>query len=166
MTHQFEFSCHLTVFARTMVWNDRINPLVTIFASITIFIYEKYTFFNILYLSKTVTHHIQLDQLMTNENNVKIEKKDDLIIINIFTGSQSWNRRLHGQTIQPNRKLMSMNLFKILCVVTWAWLFLTSMVMKAVRGQKRYSERTLWHTLTQCSVHPTVPVLLTRRNKK
>ena len=91
--------------------------------------------FYILYLSKTVTHHIQLDQLMTNENNVKIEKKDDLIIINIFTGSQSWNRRLHGQTIQPNRKLMSMNLFKILCVETWAWLFLTSMVMKAVRGQ-------------------------------
>ena len=27
-----------------------------------------------------MTHHIQLDQLMTNENNFKIEKKDDLII--------------------------------------------------------------------------------------
>ena len=38
-----------------------------------------------------------------------------------------------------------MNLFKIFCVVTWAQLFLTSMVMEAVRGQKPYSERTLWH---------------------
>ena len=37
-----------------------------------------------------MTHHIQLDQLMTNENNIKIEKKDDLII-NIFTGSRILN---------------------------------------------------------------------------
>ena len=29
-----------------------------------------------------------------------------------------------------------MNLFKIVCVVTWAWLFLISEVMEAVRGQK------------------------------
>ena len=40
--------------------------------------------------------------------------------------------------------------------VTWAWLFLTSMVMKAVRGQK---------TLIQCSAQSTVPVLLTNEIK-
>ena len=41
-------------------------------------------------------------------------------LINIFTGSPSWNRQHHGQTIHPTEKLISMNLFKILCVVTWA----------------------------------------------
>ena len=33
-------------------------------------------------------------------------------------------------------------------------LFMPSEVMEAVRGQKHYSERTLWHS-TQNSVHPT-----------
>ena len=41
-------------------------------------------------------------------------------IINIFTGCQSWNSQHHGQTIHPTEKLISMNLVKILCVVTWA----------------------------------------------
>ena len=36
----------------------------------------------------------------------------------IFTGSQSWNRQHHGQTIHPTEKWISMNLFKILWVVT------------------------------------------------
>ena len=41
-------------------------------------------------------------------------------------------------------KFTSMNLFKILWVVTWAWSFLTSEVMEAVRGKKHY----IWaHTL-------------------
>ena len=34
--------------------------------------------------------------------------------------------------------------------------------MEAVRGQTPYSDRTLWHFLTQCLVHPTAPVLLTK----
>ena len=51
----------------------------------------------------------------------------DVYLINIFTGSQSWNRQNHGQTIHPTEKL------KILCVVTWAQLYLTSMVMEAVK---------------------------------
>ena len=33
---------------------------------------------------------------------------------------ESWNRQHHGQTIHPTEKLNSMNLFKILFVVTWA----------------------------------------------
>ena len=66
-------------------------------------------------------------------------------LINIFTGSLGWNRQHHSQTIHPTEKLISMNLCIILWVVTWAWLFLTPMVMEAVRGQKRYSERTLWY---------------------
>ena len=43
-----------------------------------------------------------------------------LYLINIFTGSQSWNRQHQGQTIYPTEELISMNLFKILCVMTWA----------------------------------------------
>ena len=81
----------------------------------------------------------------------------DYFISSTITGSQSWNRRHNGQTIHPIEKLISMNLFKILCVVTWTWLFLSSMVMEAVRDQKRYSERL---------VHPTVPVILTKIIKK
>ena len=46
--------------------------------------------------------------------------------VNIFTGGPSWNKQQHDQTIHSTEKLISMNLFKILCVVTWAWLFLTS----------------------------------------
>ena len=70
-----------------------------------------------------------------------------LLISSIFLlVVESWNRQHHGQTIHPTEKLILMNVFKILCAVTWlAWLFLTSMVMEAVRGQKRYSECTLWH---------------------
>ena len=41
-------------------------------------------------------------------------------LINIFTGSPSWNRQHHSQTIYSTENLISMNLFKILCVVTWA----------------------------------------------
>ena len=45
-------------------------------------------------------------------------------------------RQHHGQTIYPTEKSISMNLFKILCIVTWAYLFVNSMVVEAVRGQK------------------------------
>ena len=38
-------------------------------------------------------------------------------LTNTFTGSQSWNRQHHGQTIHP--------IFKIFCVMKWAWLLLT-----------------------------------------
>ena len=37
-------------------------------------------------------------------------------LINIFTASPSWQ---HNQTIHLTEKLISMNLFKILCVGTW-----------------------------------------------
>ena len=49
---------------------------------------------------------------------------------------ESWKRQHHGQTIYPTEKFTSMNLFKKFWVVTWAWPFLTSEVMEAVRGQK------------------------------
>ena len=39
-----------------------------------------------------------------------------------------------------------MNLFRIIFVVTWACLFVPSMVVEAIRGQKQYSECTLWHS--------------------
>ena len=92
---------------------------------------------------------------------INISWKLILIVLLVVEG---WNRQHHGQTIHTTENLISMNLFKILWVVTWALLFLTSIVMEAVRGQKRYSERTLWHS-TQRSVHPTVLFLLTKKIK-
>ena len=75
---------------------------------------------------------------------------------------ESWNRQHHGQT----EKFNSMNLFKILCVVTWAQLFLTSMVLEAVRGQKRYRERTLWHFKLNVRYIPRCQFCLPKMNKK
>ena len=49
---------------------------------------------------------------------------------------KGWNRQHHNQTIHSTEMFTAMNLFKILCIVTWAWSFLTLEVMKAVRGQK------------------------------
>ena len=46
---------------------------------------------------------------------------------------ECWNRQHHGQTIHPTEKFTSMNLYKIIEVVTWAWLLLTS--MEAAKGQ-------------------------------
>ena len=53
-------------------------------------------------------------------------KQDELKIgihnlINNFTGSQK--NQHHDQTIHPTKKLISMNLFKILWFVTWAEFF-------------------------------------------
>ena len=47
------------------------------------------------------------------------------------------------QTIWPsnhtsNTKVTSMNLLHMPCVITWAWSFLTSEVVEAVRGQKHH----------------------------
>ena len=52
---------------------------------------------------------------------------------------KSLNWQYHGQAIHPTEK----NLYRIIGVVTWAWLFLTS--MEAARGQTPYSNCTLWH---------------------
>ena len=41
-------------------------------------------------------------------------------LINIFYGSPSWNRQHHSQNIHPTESFISMTLFKILCLVTWA----------------------------------------------
>ena len=65
---------------------------------------------------------------------------------------KSWKKQHHGRTIYPTEKFTWMNLFKILWVVKWAWLFLTS--MEAVRCQTAYSNCTLWHfNLTFSSSH-------------
>ena len=73
---------------------------------------------------------------------------------------ESWNWQYHCQTIHPTEKFTSMNLYKIIGVVTWAWLFLTSM------EAKHHTATAHFGTITQCLVHPTVPVLPTKRNKK
>ena len=57
-----------------------------------------------------------------------------------------WNRQHHSQTIHPAENFISINLFNKFCVVIWECLYLTSMVMEAVRGQTHYSEHTLWHS--------------------
>jgi hypothetical protein len=40
----------------------------------------------------------------------------------------------HAQTIHPTEKIISMNLLQMSSVITWAWSFLTSEVVEAVRG--------------------------------
>ena len=44
----------------------------------------------------------------------------------------------HAQTIHPTENFISMNLLQMSCVITWAWSFLTSEVVEAVRGQKHH----------------------------
>ena len=49
---------------------------------------------------------------------------------------ERWNRRFGHQTVHSTQKFTLMNLLQMPCVMTWAWLFLTYNLMKAVRGQK------------------------------
>ena len=44
----------------------------------------------------------------------------------------------HAQTIHPTENFISMNLLQMSCVIAWAWSFLTSKVVEAVRGQKHH----------------------------
>ena len=64
-------------------------------------------------------------------------------LINIFSGSPCCKRQHHGKTIHPTENFISMNLFKIIFVVIWEWLFVTSMVMETVKFQKMC---TFWHS--------------------
>ena len=48
------------------------------------------------------------------------------------------NRRFGCETIHPTQNFISMNLLQMSCVITWAWAFLTSKVVEAVRGQKHH----------------------------
>ena len=85
-----------------------------------------------------------------------------LLISSIFLlVVESWNRQHHSRTILATEKFNSIDLFKILCVVTWTWLFLTSMIMEAVICQNIIGSAH-FGTFT----HPTVPVLLTRNKKQ
>ena len=54
----------------------------------------------------------------------------------------SWNRQHYGQIINPTEELISVNLFKILCVVTW-------LLMESVRRQNVIGSAH-FGTLTQC----------------
>ena len=64
------------------------------------------------------------------------------IILLYLYQTASWSNHTSG------RKFYYNGMFKTLWIVTWAWLFLTSEVLEAVKGQKHYSKLTLWH-LTQ-----------------
>ena len=64
-----------------------------------------------------------------------------LLITNMVV--ESWNRRFGCETIHWTKKFTSMNLMQMSCVITYAYLFLTS--MEAVRGLTPYSDLTLWH---------------------
>ena len=48
-------------------------------------------------------------------------KTHHLILLIINYHSLGWNRKHHGQIIHPTNKFTSMNLFKILWVVKWAY---------------------------------------------
>ena len=67
--------------------------------------------------SRVVTLSMRLKKITSFFETVEKKASD---LVNIFTGSQSWNRQHYDQTIHPTEKLTSMNLFKIFCVVKWA----------------------------------------------
>ena len=58
----------------------------------------------------------------------------------------------------PHKSLLQWICWKMPCVITWAWSFLTSEVVEAVRGQTHH---ILMHTLALWHF-PTAPVLLTK----
>ena len=64
----------------------------------------------------------------------KLFKKQILLIRDMVV--ERCNRLFGCQTIHSTQKLTSMNLLQMSCVRTWAWSFLTSEVVEAVRGQK------------------------------
>ena len=76
-----------------------------------------------------------------------------------MTNAQFRKRQFCCQTIHPTQKFTSMNLLQMSCVITWAWSFLISEFVEAVRGQKHHITT---QTLAQRSDHPTAPVLLTK----
>ena len=77
---------------------------------------------------------VSSDMLLGVLTRIYFHQKEILLIRDMVV--ECWNRQHHGQTIHPIENLIPMHLFKILCVVTWAWLFLTSEVIEAVIGQK------------------------------
>ena len=79
-----------------------------------------------------------------------------------LTNVQSWDRLFGCETIHPTQKFTLMNLLQMPCVITLAWSFLTSEIVEAVRGQKHHISAHTLALLTQRSVHPTVPLLLTK----
>ena len=81
---------------------------------------------------------ISSNMLLGVLTRIYFHQKEILLIRDMVV--ECWIRQHHGQTIHPIENLIPLNLFTILCVVTWAWLFLTSKVMEAVRGQKQPSE--------------------------
>ena len=79
---------------------------------------------------------------------------------------ERWNRWFGCETIHHTLKFTLINLLQTSCVITWKWSFLTSEVVEAFRGQKHYiSMHTLAQRLTQHSVHPTAPVLLSKDSR-
>ena len=51
---------------------------------------------------------------------------------------ERWNRRFGCETLHPTQKFTLMNLLQMSRVITWAWSFLISEVVEAVRGQKHH----------------------------
>ena len=87
---------------------------------------------------------------LNHQENGKMVSFYNSYLINIFTGSLRWNRQHQGQTMHPTE-----NLFKILCVVTWAWLFLTSKVMQAVWDQKLHILGHILHINSMFGSYPS-----------
>ena len=85
-------------------------------------------------------------------------------IIFIVHGSQTLEQTIWLWNHTSHTKVTAMNLLQMHFVITWAWSFLTSEVLEAVRGQKHHLGAH-FGTLTQRSVHLTAPVLLTKDSR-
>ena len=116
-------------------------------------IYAKIFYFS-LASKRRMKSILNLDNWEPVTFNLSNKQKNQSHLIN---GSWRWKSHLLGQTVNPAVNFILLNLFKIPLIVTLAWIFLTSMVMEAVRGQKDYSKRTILHSNSMFgSSHSTI----------
>ena len=77
--------------------------------------------------------------LKIEEGGTLREKNEWVDLINIFTGSCChWKNCHHCQTIHSTENSISLILFKNSCIVTWKWLFLTSIPWPVWRAFNNY----------------------------
>ena len=85
--------------------------------------------------------HIQL-QLLCWKTMLQLHTDPNLIDKSI--GNQTFEQTIWLWNHTSHTKNTSMNLLQMPCVITWSWSFLTSKVVKAVRGQKHHILAYTW----------------------
>ena len=129
---------------------------------------------NIVRISTTFTRLFLLENLFWEYNFSKLRNNNRISFSAISFMLNFYHQRKtiildtdYRRTMTRSQNLYSPkpNLFKILCVMTWAWLFWPPWLWRLLEA-KNNKESAHFGMLSQRSVHPTVPFLLTKRNWK